>query len=96
VIRRVLHFVGQVREWRQAKRDYRALCAENRAAHIEVSIQIHPDDYEWTGLNGLTGLKTTIPLTPAGKRYVRHILDDIEATCVRAVRDANRKGREVP
>lgn len=89
---RLRYAVRQIREWRQAKRDYRALCRENRAAHLQVSIAIHPDDDEWHGgMNGITGVKTTVPLTPAGKRYVRHILDDIEATCVRAVLDANRR-----
>lgn len=87
---RLRQAIRQLREWQQAKRDYRALCAEGRAAHIRVEIRIHPDDDEWTGLDGITGIKTTIPLTPAGKRYVHGILRKIEETCIRAVLKANR------
>ncbi|MCK2219730.1 hypothetical protein MF672_038935 [Actinomadura sp. ATCC 31491] len=87
---RLRHAVRQLREWRQARRDYRALGAEGRAAHIRVDIRIHPGDDEWTGLDGVTGIKTTIPLTPAGKRYVKYVLADIERTCVRAVLKATR------
>lgn len=93
-IRRFRLFIRQAREWRQARRDYRALCDQGRAAHLQIDIRIHPDDYEWTGLDGITGIKTTIPLTRAGKRYVRRMVNDIEASCVRAVRETTRQARE--
>jgi hypothetical protein len=93
-IRSLAQLANQVREWRQAKRDYRALCDQGRAAQLQIDIRIHPDDYEWTGLDGITGIKTTIPLTRAGKRYVRRVINDIEASCVRAVRETTRQARE--
>ncbi|MEV4287389.1 hypothetical protein AB0K40_17935 [Nonomuraea bangladeshensis] len=92
---RLLVLARHVRAWRRARRDYRALCAEGRAPHVQVNIRIHPDDDEWTGLNGITGIATTVPLTPAGKRYVRGVLADIEATCVHAVLAANEAARRV-
>lgn len=91
MIRRIVRELG---EWRRARRDYRVLCDEGRAAHLEVSIRIHSEDYEWIGLDGITGIKTTVPLTRAGKRYIRRIVRDIETTCVRAVLIANRKAKE--
>ncbi|TMR14078.1 hypothetical protein ETD86_29470 [Nonomuraea turkmeniaca] len=77
--------VRRIRERRQAQRDYRALCAQGRAPIVQVRIRIDPDDDEWTSLDGITGVSTVVPLTPAGKRRVRRILADIERTCVRAV-----------
>lgn len=85
--------VRQAHAWRQARRDYQVLCDEGRAATLRFSVEIHPEDYEWTGLNGMTGLKTTVPLTPRGKRYMAGVVADIERTCIRAVLEANEASR---
>ncbi|GIH95383.1 hypothetical protein ACFFMN_23910 [Planobispora siamensis] len=86
-LRALRRFVAAVRAWRQATRDYRALCDAGRAPTLQFSVQIHPESYEWTGLNGITGLKTTVPLTRDGKRYMAGVIRDIERTCIRAVLD---------
>jgi len=91
MIRRIRALVRNRLEWRRARRDYRALCDDGRAAHLEFRVAIHADDDEWTGLNGLTSLKTVVPLTPRGKRYMAAVIRDIERTCIRAVLDANRE-----
>ncbi|MET8334405.1 hypothetical protein [Streptosporangium canum] len=93
-LRVIKRFITDARAWRQAKRDYRALCQEGRAAHLEFSVAIHADDYEWTGLKGITGLKTVVPITPQGKRYMARVISDIEKTCIRAVLDASRREAE--
>ncbi|MEV0831468.1 MULTISPECIES: hypothetical protein [Streptosporangiaceae] len=91
MIRRIRALVRNRLDWRQARRDYRALCDDGRAAHLEFRVAIHSEDYEWTGLNGLTSLKTVVPLTPRGKRYMAGVVRDIEKTCIRAVLDARRE-----
>ncbi|MEU4234896.1 hypothetical protein AB0F17_62375 [Nonomuraea sp. NPDC026600] len=60
-----------------------------------MHIRIHPEDDEWTGLDGVTGIKTVVPITPAGKRYVRRLLADIERACIRAVLAARQEETEV-
>lgn len=98
LLRRARAVTRDVREWRRATRDYRALCREGRAAHVQFSVRLHPDDDEWTGLekNGVTGLKTVIPLTKAGRREALDTLTDIERTCIAAVLKANRDARKDP
>lgn len=91
MIRRIRALFRDRLEWRRARRDYRALCDDGRAATLLFSVGIHPEDYEWTGINGVTSLKTTVPLTPRGKRYMAGVIRDIERTCIRAVFDANRE-----
>ncbi|NUW45573.1 hypothetical protein [Nonomuraea rhodomycinica] len=86
--------IRRMLEWQQAKRDYRALCRQGRAPHVRFTVEIHPDDYEWTGLNGITGLKTTVPLTREGMRYIRRALGDIETTCIRGILEASRRAAE--
>ncbi|MEU8040922.1 hypothetical protein [Streptosporangium sp. NPDC049078] len=90
-LRALQRFIADVRAWRQARRDYQALCDEGRAPRLEFSVGIHPDDYEWTGINGVTALKTTVPLTPRGKQYMAGVIHDIERTCIRAVLDTNQR-----
>ncbi|MEU4410704.1 hypothetical protein AB0F88_39890 [Streptosporangium sp. NPDC023963] len=91
MIRRIRTLVRDRLEWRRARRDYRALCDDGRAATLQFSVGIHPEDYEWTGIDGITALKTTVPLTPRGKRFMASVIGDIERSCIRAVLDANRE-----
>ncbi|GAA0853328.1 hypothetical protein ACFQVD_26710 [Streptosporangium amethystogenes subsp. fukuiense] len=91
MIRPIRALVRNRLDWRRARRDYRALCQEGRPAHLVFSVAIHPDDDEWSGLNGITGLKATVPLTPRGKRYMAGVIRDIEKTCIRAVLDATKQ-----
>ncbi|MEU8378983.1 hypothetical protein [Streptosporangium sp. NPDC048865] len=93
VIRYIRTLVRDRMDWRRARRDYLALCEEGRGATLQFSVGIHPEDHEWTGINGVTALKTTVPLTPRGKRYMAGVIRDIETTCIWAVLDAAKRER---
>lgn len=87
----IRNLVRITRERRQAERDYRALCDEGRAPILCIDLHIHPDDPEWSELHGITGIKTTIPLTRGGRRYVASSVRTIRATCIRELIIINRQ-----
>ncbi|MER5649625.1 hypothetical protein [Streptosporangium sp. NPDC002524] len=96
VIRYLRTLVRNRRAWHRARRDYRALSSEGRGATLLFSVGIHPDDPEWAGIDGVTALKTTVPLTPRGKRYMAGVILGIETACIRAVLAANaEQGKKI-
>lgn len=82
------------REWRQARRDFRRLCADGYAPQVEFRVWLC-DEGEWSDGRrfGLTGLSTVVPVTRSGRRYILDVLRDIERTCIRTVVEDRRSRR---
>jgi hypothetical protein len=87
------------REWKQAVKAYREMCAHGAPPILHVEIRLIDDRYDdWHGMNarGIHGMKTTIPLTRNGERYVRGMVRELRQTCIRQVlawqRQAERDG----
>ncbi|MGI5162733.1 hypothetical protein ACQEU3_47005 [Spirillospora sp. CA-253888] len=79
--------------YRRACRTYRALCREGRAPHVRYHVYLHPDDQEWTGLHGVTGVKRpAVPLTRRGVRLIARDAKRIRATCInQLIRDEQQR-----
>jgi hypothetical protein len=81
----------------RARRTFRAMCRAGLAPRVSVDIHLetdHGDDWSNMTTRGLYGLKTSrIPLTRRGVRYLSAIPRDIRATCIRELREWERRQR---
>ena len=80
--------VADIREYRAARRDYYALCDEGRAPLVHVEIRLVTDrGDDWAGgVRGIHGVKTEIPLTRKGERYIARTARTIRESCIRQIR----------
>lgn len=91
LIRAVRNIASDMKLNRQARREFRGLCDEGRAPLVYVEIRLVTDrGDDWSGMTvrGITGIKRTTLLSPAGEKSIAADARTIRRTCIREVRAA--------